>query len=221
MKFLIIEDDIDTSNLVQHGLSSFGHSDVIRDGSIALNQVLRDHYALIVLDINLPGLDGFSFVEKLRAAGNQTPVLILSGRGEAEDRIRGLQLGGDDYITKPFAMPELLLRVRNLLKRQQVAEISIQYADVSLNRITREVTRAGKKLELQEREFVLLDLLLSHPNKIIGKNEILKQVWNYDFDPQTNVVDVLVCRLRNKLEKDFPSRLIYTVRGVGYVLKAS
>lgn len=221
MKFLIIEDDLDTSNLVQHGLSSYGHSDVIRDGSIALNHVLRDQYALIVLDINLPGLDGFSFVEKLRSSGNQTPVLILSGRGEAEDRIRGLQLGGDDYLTKPFAMPELILRVRNLLRRHQTAEISLQYADVHLNRITREVTRSGKKIDLQDREFVLLDLLLSHPNKIIGKNEILKQVWNYDFDPQTNVVDVLVCRLRNKLEKDFPSRLIYTVRGVGYVLKAS
>lgn len=221
MKFLIIEDDLDTSNLVQHGLSSYGHSDVIRDGSVALNQVLRDQYALIVLDINLPGLDGFSFVEKLRSSGNQTPVLILSGRGEAEDRIRGLQLGGDDYLTKPFAMPELILRVRNLLRRQQTAEISLKYADVHLNRITREVTRSGKKIELQVREFVLLDLLLSHPNKIIGKNEILKQVWNYDFDPQTNVVDVLVCRLRNKLEKDFPSRLIFTVRGVGYVLKAS
>ena len=198
---------------MQHGLSSFGHSDVIRDGSIALNHVLRDQYALIVLDINLPGLDGFSFVEKLRSSGNQTPVLILSGRGEAEDRIRGLQLGGDDYLTKPFAMPELILRVRNLLRRQQTAE-------VHLNRITREVARSGKKIDLQEREFVLLDLLLSQPNKIIGKNEILKQVWNYDFDPQTNVVDVLVCRLRNKLEKDFPSRLIFTVRGVGYVLKA-
>ncbi len=220
MKFLIIEDDLDTSNLVQHGLSSFGHSDVIRDGSIALNHVLRDQYALIVLDINLPGLDGFSFVEKLRSSGNQTPVLILSGRGEAEDRIRGLQLGGDDYLTKPFAMPELILRVRNLLRRQQTAEVSLQYADVHLNRITREVARSGKKIDLQEREFVLLDLLLSQPNKIIGKNEILKQVWNYDFDPQTNVVDVLVCRLRNKLEKDFPSRLIFTVRGVGYVLKA-
>lgn len=221
MKFLIIEDDLDTSNLVQHGLSTYGHSDVIRDGSIALDQVLRDQYALIVLDINLPGLDGFSFVEKLRSSGNQTPVLILSGRGEAEDRIRGLQLGGDDYLTKPFAMPELILRVRNLLRRQQTAEISLKYADVHLNRITREVTRSGKKIDLQDREFVLLDLLLSHPNKIIGKNEILKQVWNYDFDPQTNVVDVLVCRLRNKLEKDFPSRLIFTVRGVGYVLKAS
>jgi two-component system OmpR family response regulator len=225
MKFLVIEDEKEISQFVKSGLVDLGADvEIYEDGQVALSQVQRDHYDAIVLDLQLPGsVDGFQFVESLRKSGNNTPVLILSSLKELEDRLRGLKLGGDDYLTKPFAMAELQLRVQNLIKRVPKASeaTSLNFADVSLNRLTREVLRAGKKIDLQEREFLLLEMLMGNPNKIISKSLILKQVWNYDFDPQTNVVDVLVCRLRNKLEKDFPTRLIFTVRGVGYVMKSA
>ena len=224
MKCLVVEDDSEIASLVKQGLNDMGGEvEVISNGRDAFERAKTSEYDIIVLDLMLPGMDGFSFVEGLRASGNGTSLLILSALRELEDRLRGLQLGGDDYMTKPFALAELQLRVQNLLKRtnRPAEATTLTFSDVKLNRISREVTRSGKRLDLQEREFMLLDLFMSNPNKIIGKSMILKHVWNYDFDPQTNVVDVLVCRLRNKIEKDFPSRLIYTVRGVGYVLKSN
>lgn len=224
MKCLVIEDDREIASLVRTGLQELGGEvDIEYTGKSAFDRACQNAYDIIVLDMMLPEMDGFQLLEGLRAKGIQTSTLILSALRELDDRVRGLQMGGDDYITKPFAMAELQVRVKNLLKRaQRTSEVTqLQYGDLKMNRISREVVREGITIDLQEREFLLLDLFMSNPNKIIGKSLILKHVWNYEFDPQTNIVDVLVCRLRNKLEKDFPTRLIYTVRGVGYVLKSA
>lgn len=224
MKCLVIEDDREIASLVSTGLRELGGQvDVENNGKAAYDRACQNPYDIIVLDMMLPEMDGFDLLSGLRAKGIQTSTLILSALRELDDRLRGLQMGGDDYMVKPFAMAELQLRVKNLVKRaQRGAEVTqLQFEDLKLNRITREVVRNGVSLDLQEREFLLLDLFMANPQKIIGKSMILKHVWNYDFDPQTNIVDVLVCRLRNKLEKDFPTRLVYTVRGVGYVLKSA
>lgn len=224
MKCLVIEDDREIASLVSSGLKELGGQvDIEHNGKAAFDRACHNPYDIIVLDMMLPEMDGFALLSGLRSNGVQTSTLILSALRELDDRLRGLQLGGDDYMVKPFAMAELQLRVKNLFKRaQRVSEVTqLQFEDLKLNRITREVVRNGVSLDLQEREFLLLDLFMSNPQKIIGKSLILKHVWNYDFDPQTNIVDVLVCRLRNKLEKDFPTRMIYTVRGVGYVLKSA
>lgn len=224
MRCLVVEDDNEIATIVKQGLGELeGEVEVESNGRRAYERALTNNYDIIVLDLMLPEMDGYTFAKSLREKEVQTPILILSALRELDDRLKGLSMGGDDYLTKPFAMAELQIRVKNLLKRaQKTSEVTqLVFQDLKLNRLNREVVRAGRKLDLQEREFVLLDLFMSNPNKIIGKQTILKEVWSYDFDPQTNVVDVLVCRLRNKLEKDFPTRLIYTVRGVGYVLKSS
>ncbi len=224
IKCLVVEDDPEIAAIVREGLRELGGEvDIESNGRRGLEKALANSYDIIILDMMIPEMDGFTFLENLRAKGVTTSTLILSALRELDDRLRGLQLGGDDYMTKPFAMAELQVRVQNLLRRaMKTSEVTqLSFADIKLNRLTRDVARSGRKLDLQEREFILLDLFMSNPNKIIGKSMILKHVWNYDFDPQTNIVDVLVCRLRNKLEKDFPTRLIYTVRGVGYVLKSS
>ena len=224
MKCLIVEDDIEIANLVKQGLAELqGDVTIETNGRRAYERAISDHFDMIVLDLMLPEMDGYTFAKSLREKEIQTPILILSALRELDDRLKGLSMGGDDYLTKPFAMAELQIRVKNLIKRAQKTSEATQlvFQDLKLNRLNREVVRSNRRLDLQEREFVLLDLFMSNPNKIIGKQTILKEVWNYDFDPQTNVVDVLVCRLRNKVEKDFPSRLIYTVRGVGYVLKTT
>ncbi len=223
MRCLVVEDDNEIASIVRQGLKDLGGEvDVEHSGKAAFDKACANPYDIIILDMMVPEMDGFTFLEALRAKGINSSTLILSALRELEDKLRGLKLGGDDYMTKPFAMAELQVRVQNLLKRSSRSseQTQLNFADIKLNRITREVVRADKVIDLQEREFVLLDLFMSNPNKIIGKSLILKHVWNYDFDPQTNIVDVLVCRLRNKLEKDFPTRLIYTVRGVGYVLKS-
>jgi len=224
MKCLIVEDDYEIANLVREGLGEL-HSDVVIEpnGRRAFERAMSDKFDMIVLDLMLPEMDGYTFAKSLREKEVQTPILILSALRELDDRLKGLSMGGDDYLTKPFAMAELQIRVKNLLKRAQKTSEATQlvFQDLKLNRLNREVVRSSRRLDLQEREFALLDLFMSNPNKIIGKQTILKEVWNYDFDPQTNVVDVLVCRLRNKVEKDFPTRLIFTVRGVGYVLKTN
>ncbi len=224
MKCLVVEDDKEIASIVREGLQELGGDvDVEYNGKAGFDRAVAVPYDIIVLDMMMPEIDGFSFLEALRSRGIHTSTLILSALRELDDRLRGLKLGGDDYMTKPFAMAELQVRVQNLMKRsQRSSEVTtLHFADIKLNRISREVVRAERAIDLQEREFILLDLFMANPNKIIGKSLILKHVWNYDFDPQTNIVDVLVCRLRNKLEKDFPTRLIYTVRGVGYVLKSA
>lgn len=223
MRALIVEDDIEIAAILKKGLESMGlQSTIEQSGRRGFDRATSEGFDVIILDMMIPELDGFSFLQALRERGDKTPLLILSALRELEDRLRGLKLGGDDYMTKPFSMAELQLRLQNLLKRsvKPSEQTQLNFSDLKLNRLTREVTRGDKKIDLQEREFALLDLLMSHPNKIIGKEMILRKVWNYDFDPQTNIVDVLICRLRTKLDKDFSTRLIYTVRGVGYVLKS-
>ena len=176
-----------------------------------------------MLDIMLPKLDGLSLLRQLRQHKILTPVLILSAKASVDDRVKGLQAGGDDYLTKPFAFSELLARVQALVRRAtQTAEpIKLSAGDLSMDLLTREITRGGQKINLQSREFALLELLLRHAGHAITKTLILEHLWDYSFDPQTNVVDVLVHRLRAKVDKDFPVKLIQTIRGVGYVLKTA
>ena len=178
-------------------------------------------YDTVVLDIMLPKLDGLSLLRRLRQEKIRTPVLILSAKASVDDRVKGLQAGGDDYLTKPFAFSELLARVQALIRRAtHVAEpSSLIAAGITMDLLSREVTRAGRKIELQSREFALLELLLRHSGRAVSKTMIMEHVWDYSFDPQTNVVDVLVHRLRSKVDKDFDVKLIHTIRGVGYVLK--
>ena len=171
----------------------------------------------------LPKLDGLSLVQQMRKENIRTPVIILSAKATVDDRIKGLQAGGDDYLTKPFAFSELLARVQALIRRatQAVEPTRLVVGDLVMDLLTREVTRAGQKVELQTREFSLLEYLMRHAGRVVTKTMILEHVWDYSFDPQTNVVDVLVHRLRSKVDKDFPRKMISTLRGVGYVLKAA
>jgi two-component system OmpR family response regulator len=180
-------------------------------------------YDAAVLDVMLPKLDGLSLLRRLRDEKNLVPVLILSAKASVENRVAGLQAGGDDYLTKPFAFSELLARVQALIRRAgHVAEpTKLSAGDVTMDLLNREVTRSGRRIELQSREFALLELMLRNPGRPITKTMILEHIWDYNFDPQTNVVDVLVHRLRAKVDKDSPLKVIQTIRGVGYVLKAS
>ncbi len=169
----------------------------------------------------LPVRDGLSLIGEVRRQKINTPVIILSAKHTVDDRVKGLQKGSDDYLVKPFAFSELLARVQALIRRASVAEVptTLAFGDLGLNLLTRVVVRAGKEIDLQPREFALLEYLMRTPGRVVSKTMIMEHVWNYDFDPQTNVVDVLVCRLRNKVDKDFDKKMIHTVRGVGYVLK--
>ena len=222
MRVLVIEDDKKIASFVVNGLKQNGFAvDHAADGEngLALAQVVT--YDAAVLDIMLPKLDGLSLLRQLRQHKILTPVLILSAKASVDDRVKGLQAGGDDYLTKPFAFSELLARVQALVRRAtQTAEpIKLSAGDLSMDLLTREITRGGQKINLQSREFALLELLLRHAGHAITKTLILEHLWDYSFDPQTNVVDVLVHRLRAKVDKDFPVKLIQTIRGVGYVLK--
>jgi two-component system OmpR family response regulator len=224
MRVLVIEDDKKIASFVVNGLKQNGFAvDHAADGEngLALAQVVT--YDAAVLDIMLPKLDGLSLLRQLRQHKILTPVLILSAKASVDDRVKGLQAGGDDYLTKPFAFSELLARVQALVRRAtQTAEpIKLSAGDLSMDLLTREITRGGQKINLQSREFALLELLLRHAGHAITKTLILEHLWDYSFDPQTNVVDVLVHRLRAKVDKDFPVKLIQTIRGVGYVLKTA
>jgi two-component system OmpR family response regulator len=222
MRVLVIEDDKKIASFVVNGLKQNGFAvDHASDGEngLAMAQVVT--YDAAVLDIMLPKLDGLSLLRQLRQLKVHTPVLILSAKASVDDRVKGLQAGGDDYLTKPFAFSELLARVQALVRRAtQTAEpAKLSAGDLSMDLLTHEVARGGRKIELQSREFSLLELLLRHAGRPVTKTLILEHLWDYSFDPQTNVVDVLVHRLRAKMDKDFPVKLIQTIRGVGYVLK--
>ena len=228
---LVVEDDPKIASFVVNGLKQNGFAvDHARDGEAGLDLAGAVAYDAAVLDLNLPKLDGLSLLRLLRQRKVATPVLILSARATLDDRVLGLQSGGDDYLTKPFAFSELLARVQALIRRSHQsssAETSahrLAAADLRMNLLTREVTRgegnAPTVLELQPKEFALLELLLRHTGRPVTKTMILEHIWDFAFDPQTNVVDVLVHRLRAKVDKDFPVKLIGTLRGVGYVLKA-
>jgi len=223
MRVLVVEDDEKIASFVIKGLKQNGYAvDHASDGEHGLDLVTAINYDLLVLDLMLPKLDGLSVLRRLRQEKIRTPVLILSARANVDDRVRGLQAGGDDYLTKPFAFSELLARVQALIRRanQAVEETQLSVADLSLNVITREVTRSGQRIELHPREYSLLEFLLRHAGRPVTKTMILENIWDFHFDPQTNVVDVLIHRLRAKIDKNFPLKLIQTIRGVGYVVKA-
>ncbi len=222
MRVLVVEDDDKIASFVVNGLKQNGFAvDHAADGDQGLALARTVTYDVIILDLMLPKLDGLSLLRQARHARVLTPVLILSAKASVDDRVKGLQAGSDDYLTKPFAFSELLARVQALIRRAtHTAEPTRLVAgDLTQDLLTREVTRAGQTIELHNREFALLELLLRHPGRFVTKTMILEHLWDYSFDPQTNVVDVLVHRLRAKVDKDFPVKLIQTIRGVGYVLK--
>lgn len=224
MRILVVEDDKKISSFVVNGLKQAGFAvDACPDGEEALVMGRSTPYDAAVLDLMLPKLDGLSVLQQLRREGVRIPVIILSAKASVDDRIRGLQAGGDDYLSKPFAFSELLARVQALIRRatQTTEPTRLTCADLVLDLLSREVTREGQKIELQAREFSLLEYLLRNPGRVVTKTMILEHVWDYSFDPQTNVVDVLVHRLRTKVDKDFAVKLIHTIRGVGYVLKSA
>jgi two-component system OmpR family response regulator len=222
MRVLVVEDDAKIASFVTRGLKQAGYAvDHAPAGDTALALLDSTAYDAAIVDVMLPRLDGISLVKRARAARRELPVLFLSAKGSVEDRVRGLQAGGDDYLTKPFAFSELLARVQALIRRATAAPEATRLSagDVSLDLVTREVTCAGAPVDLQPREFALLAFLLRHVGRPVSKTMILEHVWDYSFDPQTNVVDVVMSRLRAKIDPDH--RRIETVRGVGYVLRPS
>jgi DNA-binding response OmpR family regulator len=181
---------------------------------------MNENYDIAIIDIMLPKLNGFELIQKLREKANKTPIIVLSAKNATDDKVKGLELGADDYLTKPFAFSELLSRINAIYRRvNNIKETVLQYADLSLDILTREVTKDGKKIELQKKEYSLLEYLMRNAGRIVTKTMILESIWGYDFDPQTNVVDVLIHRLRKKIDDPFDKKLIHTVHGVGYVLK--
>jgi len=220
MRILVIEDDVKIASFVVNGLKQSGYAvDHCADGEDALIRAETIAYDAAIVDLMLPKLDGLSLIQRLRAKGVHMPVLILSAKATVDDRVRGLQAGGDDYLTKPFAFSELLARIQALIRRaSQTPEPSrLSVGDLSLDLLSREVRRANEKIDLQPRGFALLEYLMRHANRPVTKTMILEHIFDYSFDPQTNVVDVLVHRLRRKLDKD--KAMIHTIRGVGYVLR--
>ncbi|MGE5304828.1 MAG: response regulator transcription factor [Alphaproteobacteria bacterium] len=224
MRILVVEDDKKIASFVVKGLTQAGFAvDLAGDGEEGANLALAVPYDLAVVDIMLPKLDGLALIARLRGEKILTPVIILSAKRSVDDRVKGLQLGGDDYLTKPFSFTELLARVHALIRRSQHAPepTRLEAGDLALDLLTREVARAGKKIELQPREFALLEYLMRNVGRVVSKTMIIEHVWGYDFDPLTNVVDVLVSRLRNKVDREFEKKVIQTHRGLGYALKVS
>lgn len=223
MRLLLIEDDEKIGGFIAQGLRQEGHVvDWSRNGEEGLGLALDATLDAAIIDLMLPGRDGLSVIRELRERRQKVPVIILSAKSDVEDRVKGLSVGADDYLTKPFSFAELLARLHALVRRSsgsgEVAR-QLSFEDLTLDLESRRVTRAGQSIELQAREFGLLVYLLRNPGRVLSKTMILEHVWNYSFDPQTNVVDVLVSRLRRKIDRDFPAKLIHTLRGVGYVLR--
>ncbi|GBE32222.1 transcriptional activator protein CopR [bacterium BMS3Bbin05] len=222
MRVLIVEDDEKIASFVAKGLEEAGFAvDHVVSGEDGFNLALTVQYDAAVIDIMLPGLDGLSLIKKLRSKGINTPVIILSAKRSVEDRIRGLQQGSDDYLIKPFSFSELLARIHALLRRagNQKGPVRLEYEGLNMDLLKREVRRDVRRIDLQPREFSLLEYLMRNAGRVVTRTMIMEHVWNYDFDPQTNVVDVLVCRLRDRIDKGFDKKLLHTIRGVGYVLK--
>jgi two-component system, OmpR family, response regulator len=223
MRVLVIEDDKKIASFLEKGLKEAGYSvDVAHDGTQGLDMALYEPYDVAVIDIMLPGLDGLSVIENMRDCHVDTPVLILSARQSVDDRVQGLQRGGDDYMIKPFSFTELLARLQALIRRDKanVKSTMLHVGPLEMDLLRHEVHRDKVKIELPAKEYSLLEYMMRNPDVVISKTSILEKVYDYAFDPQTNVVDVLVCRLRNKVDKDFQHKLIHTVRGMGYVLRS-
>lgn len=223
MRILIVEDDSKIASFVVKGLREAGYAgDHVTSGEEALDFAESVAYDAAVVDIMLPGIDGLTLIEKLRQKKINTPVIILSAKRTVDDRIKGLKAGGDDYLTKPFSFSELLVRIQALFRRASMATspVKLQVGDLSMDLVSRKVKRDDMEVELMPREFALLEFLMRNAGNVLPKTVIMEHVWDYHFDPQTNVVDVLVSRLRSKVDKDFKHKVIHTIRGVGYVLKA-
>jgi DNA-binding response OmpR family regulator len=224
LRILIVEDDNTIAAFITKGLKEAGFAvDSADNGEDGLLLALTGVYDSAVIDIMLPKLDGLSLIEELRRKKLNLPVIILSARRSVDERIKGLQSGGDDYLTKPFAFSELLARLQALIRRSSnaVEPTHLTVGDISMDLLAREVIREGRKIDLRLQEFALLEYLMRHAGRVVSKTMIMEHVWDYTFDPQTSVVDVLVCRLRNKVDKDFKETMIHTIRGEGYVLKVS
>ncbi len=222
MRALVVDDDLKISSFVEKGLREAGFAvDTAANGPDALAVAKATPYDVAVVDVMLPGFDGLSLIEQMRSAGLRFPVLILSARRSVDDRVAGLRRGGDDYLTKPFSFTELLARVQALVRRStaQPETTRLSYADVELDLLSRRASRAGEPMELQPREFALLEYLMRNAGRVVSKTAVLEHVYDYGFDPQTNVVDVLVCRLRAKLDQKDAVKLLHTERGFGYVLR--
>jgi two-component system OmpR family response regulator len=222
MRILVIEDDADTAAYIAKGLRESGHvMDHAKDGKEGLFMAVEQRYDVIVVDRMLPLLDGLTIVQTLRSSGNKTPVLILSALGEIDDRVRGLRAGGDDYLVKPFAFSELLARLEALVRRAraETPETTLRVGDLEMDLLARVVKRAGQAIDLQPREFRLLEYLMRHQGQVVTRTMLLENVWDYHFDPQTNVIDVHVSRLRRKIDRAFEQSLLHTIRGAGYMLR--
>lgn len=219
MRVLLVEDDPKVASHISSGLSGEGHECItVADGAAGFREAVSNELDAVILDVMLPELDGFTVLEKLRELGNTTPVLLLSAKSQVEDKVKGLRTGANDYLTKPFAFEELLARVEGLAGRNRESDdkTQIKVGDLTLDLVNRKVLRGETEIDLQSKEFQLLECLLRHKGKVVTRSMLLEQVWNYHFDPQTNVIDVHISRLRQKVDKAFNVPLIETVRGTGY-----
>jgi two-component system, OmpR family, response regulator len=222
MRLLLVEDDQRTADFIISGLKQAGYQiDHVSDGHKAYFQACEEVYDAAVMDVMLPGMDGLTIIQKLRAREISLPIIVLSARKEVDERIKGLEAGADDYLVKPFAFSELLARLQTITRRTQGEGASryLRAADLSLDTINRRVTRQDKRIELQPREYSLLEYLLRNKGRIVSKIMIMENVWEYNFDPQTNVVESRICHLRDKVDKGFDQKLIQTIRGMGYVIE--
>lgn len=222
MKLLVVEDDPVARDYLCKALKESGHVvDDVDDGMRGLQRATAETYDVLIIDRMLPSLDGLTVIETLRKSGHETPVLIVSALGEVDERVRGLRSGGDDYLVKPYAYAELLARVEVLAQRRSAGsqETILRVADLELDLLARTARRAGRKIELQPREFQLLEYLMRHSGQVVTRTMLLESVWDFHFDPQTNVIDVHISRLRRKIDKDFDLPLIQTIRGAGYSLR--
>ncbi len=223
MRILIVEDDLEASEVMVKGLSEAGHQCVTAaDGEQGMTAAREGGFDVFIVDRMMPRLDGLSLVEILRGEGDTTPVLFLSALGEINDRVAGLRAGGDDYLVKPYAFAELIARVEALARRRETGQVQtmLRVGDLEMDLIGREVRRSGKELDLQPREFQLLEFLMRHAGQAVTRTMLLEKVWEYHFDPQTNVIDVHISRLRSKIDKGFDRAMLQTVRGAGYRLDA-
>lgn len=222
MRVLVIEDDATVASFLTRRLADDGHEvEYAADGQAGMELASADSYDVMIIDRMLPRVDGLSIVRAVRDEGNQTPVLILSALGEVDDKVHGLKAGGDDYLVKPFAYSELMARVESLVRRfnSQEEKTHLEVDGLKMDLLSREVTREGKKIDLKPREFLLLECLMRHAGQVLTRTMLLEAVWDYHFDPQTNVIDVHISRLRQKVDRSFDEPLIHTIRGSGYVLR--
>ena len=223
MKILIVEDEVKVVDFIKKGLIEEGFEvDAAYNGIEALQFLNKNKYDVVILDIMLPEMDGNEVLKTMRERGDETPVIMLTAKDELEDKVKSFKIGCDDYITKPFSFEELLLRIKAILRRkgdEKEVETKLQYKDLTLDLIARKAIRGDKEIELTSKEFSLLELLMRKPEEILPRNFISEKVWGYDFDTMTNIIDVYINHLRNKIDKDFDKKLIHTIRGVGYILK--